>query len=376
MVLLSGPNISGNEWKYVKECLDTEWVSSVGSYVSRFEEMLAEHAGTNHAVATASGTTALHISLILSGIGAGDYVITTNITFIATLNAIKYTGADPILMDIDPGTWQMDLDLLEQFLEEECMLEDDGLVYKKNGRRVKAIMPVHVLGNMCDMGRLSVISDKWQLPVIEDAAEALGSYCRDQHAGSFGRLGCFSFNGNKIVTCGGGGMIVTDDEQLARRAKHLTTQAKADPLEYFHDSIGYNYRLTNVAAAIGVGQMENLEVFLRRKEEVRQFYQSELNGIGDISFQKVDDHIQANWWLFTIKTNSMRPLLSELNSQKLQSRPLWVPMNHLPMFRDDIYYNTNDVSSQVYDKCLSIPCSTNIKDEDLEAVVQVIKRVF
>jgi len=376
MVLLSGPNLGGNELKYVTECIETEWVSSVGSYVSKFEEMLAEQSGSKYGIATSSGTTALHTCLNLHGVTREHYVITTNVTFVATLNSIKYTGASPILIDINEDTWQMDLNLLEKFLEEECAMQGNNLVLKADGKVVKAIMPVHVLGNMCNMEKFMDIVSKYNLIVIEDATESLGSSYNGKHAGTFGSMGCFSFNGNKLITCGGGGMIVTDDEELARRAKHITTQAKSDPKEYFHDEIGYNYRLTNVAAAIGVGQMEQLPQFLKRKEEVKNFYFENLSGVGDIKFQHVQDHVVHNWWLFTIKTSNMRTLLQNLNAEKLQSRPFWVPMNKLPMFKDDLYYNQNDVSGQVYQDCISIPCSTNIKDEEMERVVKVIRESF
>lgn len=376
MVLLSGPNISGNEWKYVKECLDTGWVSSVGSFVDQFEKMAAEFAGTRYAVATSSGTTALHICLILQNIGAGDYVIAPNITFIATCNSIKYTGAEPILMDTDPETWQMDLDLLEKFLAEETEQKEGQTFYKKDGKRIPAIMPVHVLGNMCDMDRLLQLAEKYHLIVIEDSTEALGSYYKSRHAGSFGLLGTFSYNGNKIITTGGGGMIVTNDEALAKKAKHLTTQAKSDSFEYIHDEIGYNYRLVNVAAAMGVAQMEQLPAFIKRKKEIIAFYKNALEGIGDISFQKVMEHVNPNWWMPTIKTEKQRELLKKLNDNKLQSRPFWVPMNQLKMFRDNTYFHVNDCSDFVYKHCLSMPCSTNITDQEMEMVVKTIKSAF
>lgn len=376
MVLLSGPNIGGNEWKYVKECLDTGWVSSVGSFVDQFEKLTAAFAGTKYAVATSSGTTALHTCLILQGIGSGDYVITPNITFIATCNAIKYTGAEPILIDANPDNWQMDLNLLEEFLAGETTLKDGVSVLKTNGKRIAAIMPVHVLGNICDMDRLQELAKKYHLMVIEDSTEALGSYYKGRHAGSFGVLGTFSYNGNKIITTGGGGMIVTNDEALAKRAKHLTTQAKSDSFEYIHDEIGYNYRLVNVAAAMGVAQMEQLPLFLERKKQIIAFYKQELEGIGDISFQQVLDDVNPNWWMPTIRTSKQRELLKLLNENKLQSRPFWVPMNQLNMFRDNIYFHRNNCSDFIYKHCLSIPCSTNITEQELETVANTIKSVF
>lgn len=376
MILLSGPNISGNEWKYVKDCLDTQWVSSVGSYVNKFEQMVAEFAGCKFGVAASNGTSALHISLELLGVKRNDYVIVPNVTFVASLNSIKYTKADPILMDIDPETWQMDLNLLEEFLEKDTYIKGNYLFLKKNNRRIPAIMPVHVLGNMCDMDKLTGIAQKYKLQVVEDATEALGSYYKNKHAGSFGILGCFSFNGNKIITTGGGGVIVTNDENLAKRAKHLTTQAKCDPFEYIHDQIGYNYRLVNVLAAMGVAQMEQLPDFIKRKHEIDAFYKNTLSGTGDISFQKVVPEVNPNYWLFTFKTKKQKELLKILNEKNMQSRPFWVPMNQLKMFKKSLYINRADVSDEVYSSCLSIPCSTNITDHELESITDTIKSCF
>lgn len=376
MILLSGPNISGNEWKYVKDCLDTQWVSSVGSYVNKFEQMVAEFAGCKFGVAASNGTSALHISLELLGVKRNDYVIVPNVTFVASLNSIKYTKADPILMDIDPETWQMNLNLLEEFLEKDTYIKGNYLFLKKNNRRIPAIMPVHVLGNMCDMDKLTGIAQKYKLQVVEDATEALGSYYKNKHAGSFGILGCFSFNGNKIITTGGGGVIVTNDENLAKRAKHLTTQAKCDPFEYIHDQIGYNYRLVNVLAAMGVAQMEQLPDFIKRKHEIDAFYKNTLSGTGDISFQKVVPEVNPNYWLFTFKTKKQKELLKILNEKNMQSRPFWVPMNQLKMFKKSLYINRADVSDEVYSSCLSIPCSTNITDHELESITDTIKSCF
>jgi perosamine synthetase len=373
MTLLSGPNIAGNEWKYVKDCLDTGWVSSVGSYVTKFEQMMAEFVGTKYAVATSCGTTALHISMQIAGVKRRDYVIVPNITFIASVNAIKYTGADPILMDIDPESWQMDLNLLEKFLENDCDLVGGKLILKKNKRRISAIMPVHVLGNMGDMPRLMQISAKYCLKVIEDSTEALGSYWNGRHAGTWGEMNAFSFNGNKIITTGGGGMIVTDDEKCAKMAKHLTTQAKSDPMEYMHDHVGYNYRLVNILAAMGCAQMELLPGFVARKKEIDAFYKQHLGQIEGIKFQKIHENCDPNSWLFTFQHPKMRELLTTLNAVQLQSRPFWVPMNQLVMFKKDIYISNNDRAGAVYSTCLSIPCSTDISDEKLAEVVEVIK---
>ncbi|MEO8412298.1 MAG: LegC family aminotransferase [Ginsengibacter sp.] len=376
MLLLSAPNMGGNELKYITECIETGWVSSVGAYVDKFEKISAEFAGTKYAVATSSGTTALHICLVLLGVNKNDLVIAPNITFIATLNSIKYTGASPALIDVDEKNWQMDLDLLEAFLLNETIQEENVCFHKKTRKRIPVIMPVHVLGNICDMDRLLLLAKQNNLLVVEDSTEALGSYYKGRHAGSFGLLGTFSYNGNKIITTGGGGMIVTNDEAFAKRAKHLTTQAKSDPFEYLHDEIGYNYRLVNVAAAMGVAQMEQLPSFIKRKKEIIQFYKSQLSGVGDIEFQQVSDDVNCNWWMPTIKSSRQRDLLRILNDNKMQSRPLWVPMNQLRMFVNDIYYSKTDGSDFLYKHCLSIPCSTNITNEELLGVSNKIKELF
>ena len=376
MLLLSGPNMAGNELKYVTECITTGWVSSVGAYVDQFEKMSAEFAGAKYAVATSSGTTALHICLVMMGVNSDDYVITPNITFIATCNSIKYTGANPIFIDTDAATWQMDLNLLEEFLTNETEQRNGVCHYKKDGKRIPVIMPVHVLGNMCDMDKLMALARQHNLTVIEDSTEALGSYYKGKHAGSFGLLGTFSYNGNKIITTGGGGMIITDDETLAKKAKHLTTQAKSDAFEYIHDEIGYNYRLVNVAAAIGVAQMEQLPGFIQRKYEIIDLYKKELEGVGDIKFQEVSADVKPNWWLPTIFTAKQKEVLKILNDNKMQSRPFWVPMNQLRMFTENIYYNHTDRSNFVYQHCLSIPCSTYITNNDLKAVAAKIKECF
>jgi len=376
MLLLSGPNIAGNEWKYVKDCLDTGWVSSVGAYVNQFENMVAEFAGCKYGVATSNGTAALQVALQLANVQRDDYVIVPNVTFIASVNSIKYSGANPILIDVDPQTWQMDLNLLEDFLENETGQKNDQCVYLKNDRVIKCIMPVHVLGNVCDMDRLMKLADEYNLAIVEDATESLGSYYKGRHTGGFGLLGCFSFNGNKIITTGGGGVIVTNNEELAKKAKHLTTQAKSDTFEYIHDEVGYNFRLVNVLAAMGVAQMELLPSFIKRKKTIDAMYRKQLGGVGDITFQKVEPLVDPNCWLFTLMTDKQKMVLQILNDHKMQSRPFWVPMNKLRMFQNDVYYTNDDRSDFVYKRCLSIPCSTNITDVEIDAVVEKIKSVY
>lgn len=373
MIPLSVPNIAGNEWKYVKDCLDTGWISSVGAYVTQFEQMVAQFAGAKYGVATVNGTAALHISLILSGVRPDDYVILPNLTFVASANSIKYLGADPILIDADPDYWQMDLDLLEEFLENETDEKNGELIYIQDGRRIAAIMPVHILGNMCDMDRFASIIKKYPLPVVEDATEALGTRYQGKHAGTFSPLGCFSFNGNKIISTGGGGVIVTDDEALAKKAKHITNTAKASVDEYYHDEVGYNYRLVNILAAVGVAQMELLPSFIKRKKEAVAFYKKELTGVADIRFQKESPDVETNGWLFTIQTSHQQKLLDHLNANKILSRRFWMPMNKLPMYRDCPYIQKKDSADLIYNTCLSIPCSTSITDEQLEIVAREVK---
>ncbi|MBL7725334.1 MAG: LegC family aminotransferase [Chitinophagaceae bacterium] len=373
---LSVPNIAGNEWKYVKDCLDTGWISSVGSYVTQFEEMVAGFAGAKYGVAAVNGTAALHISLLLSGVKEDDYVILPNLTFVASANSIKYLGAEPLLIDADPDLWQMDLDLLEEFLENETDEKNGDLIYIKDGRRIGAIMPVHILGNMCDMDRFLSIAKKYPLPIVEDSTEALGTTYKGKSAGTFSPLACFSFNGNKIISTGGGGVIVTDDETLAKHAKHLTTTAKASPDEYYHDEVGYNYRLVNVLAAIGVGQMELLPSFIKRKKECVAFYKKELTGVADIRFQKELTDVETNGWLFTIQTDKQKQLLDHLNANKILSRRFWMPMNKLPMYKGCVYIQRSDNSDYIYNTCLSIPSSTSITNEELAIVVKEIKEAI
>lgn len=384
MIPLSIPHLAGNEWEYVKECIETGWVSSAGSYVTEFENKVAEFAGCKYGVACVNGTSGLHLTMHMHDIKLGDHLIVPNITFIASANAASYTFANPIFVDVDPDTWQMNLDLLEKFLEENTytVVEKEGDNSKTysysllSHKPIKAIMPVHVLGNMCDMERLMKIAERFNLLVIEDASESLGSYYKGKHSGSFGKMSVFSFNGNKIITTGGGGVIVTDDEELATRARHLTTQAKADPDTYYHDEIGFNYRLVNVLAAIGVAQMEQLPDFIERKKYIDAYYRKELYGVGDIKFQKVDKDVDPNCWLFTFSSSKQAEILDKLKEQKIIARPFWMPMNQLPMFKDNQYVSEHDFSRKVHADSLSIPSSVNLTDKELEAVVRVIKSCF
>ncbi len=364
MIPLSIPHLNGNELKYVTECIETGWVSSAGAYVTKFEEMVADFAGSKYGVAAVNGTSGLHLAMHMLGIDRDDFIIVPNITFIASANAAVYTNARPIFIDVDPDTWQMDLDLLEEYLEEN------------KEKRIKAIMPVHVLGNMCDMPRLMQIADKHNIAVIEDASESLGSYWNGQHSGSWGVMNVFSFNGNKIITTGGGGVIVTNHEEHAKRAKHLSTQSKVNPETYFHDEIGFNYRLVNVLAAIGVAQMEQLPEFIKRKKVIDAFYRKELKGVGDIKFQKIPKEVDPNCWLFTFYSKKQSEILAALKENAIIARPFWMPMNQLPMFLDHDYITKQDYSKDIHKNCLSIPSSVNLTEEQLVKVVKTITSCF
>jgi len=380
MIPLSVPKIEGNESKYVLDCLNTGWISSAGSYVNQFEDMVAKYTGAKYGVACMNGTVGLHIAQVLLGITKEDHVIAPNITFIATLNAIKYTGAQPILIDVDINNWQMDLGLLERYLEQNTEFKTTkSSTYcfdTKTNKRVRAIMPVHVLGNIGDMDRLLSISKKYHLDIIEDSTEALGATFKNKHAGTFGKIGVFSFNGNKIISTGGGGVMVTDDHAIAKKARHLTTQAKISAMDYIHDEIGYNYRLVNVLAAIGVAQMETFNATLQSKASMDRFYRKHLNNVGDIKFQQIPDGTHPNGWLFTFRTSKMRQLLTYLNNNGVQARPFWMPMNQLEMFKKDIYITNANVSATVYNTSISIPSSTGITNKQLQTVVEIIKAFY
>lgn len=370
MIPLSVPNLCGNEWKYIKECLDTNWVSSVGSYVDLFEKKVSEFTGAKYAISVVNGTCALHLSLQLAGVKSGDLVIVPNITFVASANSVKHSGADPVFIDVEESTWQMDLDLLEDFLQNRCQSKSGQTFFQE--RSISAIMPVHVLGNLCDMDRLLAIADRFHLAIVEDATEALGSYYRNKHAGTFGLCGCLSFNGNKIITTGGGGMIITNDEAFAKKAKHLSTQAKSNPHEYEHDEIGYNYRLVNLLAAMGVAQMELLPDFLERKKQIAEYYRKHLEDIPGIAFQHVPAQVASNHWLFTVRHPKSKELSAFLNKNEIQSRPLWVPMNRLKMYRNNYFHTESDHSAKLYESCISLPSSTGLSNREIELVTKKI----
>jgi perosamine synthetase len=373
------PEIRGNEWKYVKECLDTNWVSSVGTYVDRFEKMLAERAGTKFAIATVNGTAALHIALLLAGVEAEDEVLVSSLTFIAPVNAIRYVGAWPVFIDAEPKFWQIDPAGVADFLENGCRWDGKSLRNRKTGRRVKAILPVHVLGHPVDLDPILEAAAKYSLPVIEDATEGLGARYRGKSIGGLGHAGCFSFNGNKIITTGGGGMFVTNNSEWAARARYLTTQAKDDPIEYVHNAVGYNYRLTNVPAAMGCAQMEMLDEFVEAKRQIAKRYKESLASIPGITLPEEADWAFSSFWMYTILIDekkssiSSRELLLELGAQKIQARPLWQPMHHSPAHALAGNF-VCPVSDALHAQALSLPCSVGLGASAQDKVISVIAK--
>ncbi|WP_109484775.1 LegC family aminotransferase [Occallatibacter savannae] len=376
-VPLSVPEIKGNEWEYVKECLDTGWVSSVGSYVERFEQMVASQAGTKYAVATVNGTSALHISLLVAGVQPEDEVLVSTLTFIAPVNAIRYAGAWPVFIDAEPNYWQMDPERVAHFLEQECKWGNGELRNRKTGRRVSAIIPVHGLGHPADVEPIIAVARKYGLKVIEDSTEALGAAYRGKSPGSWGDIGTFSFNGNKIITTGGGGMIVTDREDWAKKAKYLTTQAKDDPIEYIHGEVGYNYRLVNVLAAIGCAQMELLESYVAKKRSIAARYARGLADVSGLTLMREAAWAESTYWMYTVLVEpgafgmSSRKLLKALESQKIQTRPLWQPI-HLSPAHKGAQQLSLPVAEHLADHALSLPCSISLSESAQDRVIAAI----
>ena len=334
---LHEPRFLGNEKKYLNECIDSTFVSSVGKFVDRFEDMIAEYTGVKYAVATCNGTSALHISLLISGVESGHEVITQPLTFVATCNAINYCNATPIFVDVDRDTMGMSPVALEAFLKENAIIKDQQCVNKSTGNIIKACVPMHTFGHPCRIDEIQRICKEWHITLVEDAAESLGSFYNNQHTGTFGELGVISFNGNKIITSGGGGCILTNSEELAKKAKHITTTAKEPhKWEYTHDLVGYNYRMPNLNAALIVAQLEQLEGFLRNKRFLAKSYEVFFNG-GNIQFVSEPENSKSNYWLNSIilKDKIQRNLfLDETNSQSVMTRPIWTLMNKLPMFKE------------------------------------------
>lgn len=377
VIPLCVPEIAGNEWAYVKECLDTGWVSSVGAYVNRFEEALAHATGTPHAVAVVNGTAAIHVSLLAAGVEAGDEVLVSTLTFIAPANAIRYLGAHPVFIDAEPAYWQMDAAAVRRFLEHECERRGDALIDRATGRRVKAIVPVDVLGHPVDIEPILELARAYGLAVVEDATESLGTRYHDAPCGSRAAVACLSFNGNKLITTGGGGAVVTADSSIAERIRYLTTQAKDDPVEYVHGAVGFNYRLTNIAAALGVAQLERLEEYVAIKRANAARYAERLRDVPGITLMPEAPYAFATYWLYTILVDeaafgrSSRELLAFLAERNIQARPLWQPMHRSPAHRGE-RFGGGDVADRLCRDALSLPSSIGLTEEQLETVASAV----
>ena len=334
---LHEPKFIGNEKKYLNECIDSTFVSSVGKFVDEFEEKIASYAGVKYAVATSNGTSALHIALILANVKSDDEVITQPLTFVATCNAISYCGAQPVFIDVDRDTMGLSPSALKYFLENHTTVKKQQCINNKTSKVIKACVPMHTFGHPCRIDEIKEICDKYYIFLIEDAAESVGSAYKGKHTGTFGQVGVMSFNGNKIITAGGGGCIVTDDESLAKKAKHLTTTAKVShKWEYAHDVVGYNYRMPNLNAALLVAQLENLDNLISSKRKLANVYETFFNS-NNYVFVKEPMDSKSNYWLNAIILNDKQQrdiFLNESNAQGVMTRPIWTLMSKLPMFKD------------------------------------------
>ena len=370
------PHLAGNEWQYVKQCLDENWVSSVGEFVTRFEREIAAWVGVPHAVATVNGSAALHVALLAAGVQRDDEVLVPALTFVATANAIAYCGAHPVFMDSEERSWGVDAEKVADFLGRECLVKDGRVVNRATGRTVRALLPVHLYGHPCDLDPLVELTRRYPLAVVEDSTEALGAEYRGRRVGVEGLVGVLSFNGNKIITTGGGGMVLTREARVAERVRRLTSQARGSALEFEHDEIGFNYRLVNVLAALGVAQLEQLPAFIEAKRATADDYRHALAGRRGVSVFREASWARSTYWMTSILLDErvcpdVRALVRELNADGIGARPLWRPLNLQPAFRDAQAYRL-EVAERLYARGLSLPCSVGITAEERQAVVEAL----
>ncbi len=372
---LSIPCTGERERQYLNECIETNWVSTVGPFVDRFEDELKKQTGAAHAVAVASGTAALHTALLCAGLEPEDEVVVSTLSFIASANAIRYTRAFPAFIDAESTYWQIDPALVEDFLAHQCTARDGRLFNKQTGRRIGALMPVHILGHPADLDPLLALARKYNLPLVEDAAEAVGTQYKGQPVGHHGDVVCFSFNGNKLVTAGGGGAVLTDDEALAHRARYLTTTAKDGALEFIHNEVGYNYRLTNLQAAVACAQLERLEEFIRIRREHAAHYRELLQDTPLELFSESPDAV-STFWLSAVKCadGSALQICRELKAAGIEARPLWQPL-HLSPAHHGSYAMTNGVSERLTGSVVCLPSSSNLTAADREYVAMHLRRI-
>lgn len=379
MISLAIPNLTGNEKKYLDNCIDTTFVSSVGQYVTEFEKMVAEATGSSVAVATSAGTTAIHAALTAVGVKHDDLVIVPTFTFIASANAVRHCGADPWLMDVSEEDWCLDPDLVQAEIEKCCEWRADGRLYhKERGQRIAALMPVYTLGNVPDMDKFRAIADEYKMPLIVDAACAIGATYKGKPLGQLADLSTLSFNGNKTITCGGGGAVVGTDEKLLAHVRHLTTTARVWP-DYDFDEVGFNYRMTNIQAAVGVAQMERLQSFIERKRFVRKYYEENLADWANkqnISFFPTTNG--SSCWFSGIvlptgnKLEEAKKLCAEFKEKGIEARSFWKPV-HLQKPYADCPKSEVDVAEGLWQRIVTLPCSTGIMDKDLGVVVEKCK---
>jgi len=381
---LSVPNLKGNELAYVTKAVQTEWVSTGGPYVNDFERVVAEYVHAPGAVSCQNGTSGIHMALLLAGVTAADEVLVPTLTFIAAVNPVRYIGAEPVFMDCD-DTLCMDADKLESFCTTQCSMQDGKLIDNVTGKHIKALIVVHVFGNLANLERILEIAGTFNIRVIEDATEAIGTYYLDglytgHHAGTLGFMGIYSFNGNKIITTGGGGMMVSNDTKLLRHAKHITTQAKSDNVNFLHDEVGYNYRMTNLQAALGLAQMEQLEAFISKKQENYQYYKECLAEIPKLRLLPFRSDIRSNHWFYSIYLEDDFPVsrdqvITGFSNLNIQTRPIWgliheqIPYKGFRAFQIEkaIDYQRHIVN---------VPCSTNLTKLNIDYVVEYIYRMI
>ncbi|WP_379970595.1 LegC family aminotransferase [Ectobacillus sp. sgz5001026] len=378
---LSVPNLKGKELEYVTHAVETEWVSTGGPYVNDFETKVAEYVKAKGAVSCQNGTAGLHTALMLCGVTKEDEVIVPTLTFIAAVNPVKYIGAEPVFMDCDDSL-TLDADKLLEFCQTECNFIDGRLINNKTKKHIKVVLVVHVFGNMADMEKIMLVAEQYNLKVVEDATEAIGTYYTEgkykgKFAGTIGKVGVYSFNGNKIITTGGGGMIVSNDEDLLKGAKHLTTQAKSDELYYTHDEIGYNYRMTNLQAALGLAQLEQLEDFIKVKEENYNLYKENIQGIPGLSILDFKDDIRTNYWFYALICSdeyllNRDEIIKYLSSKSIQSRPIWGLISEQKPYLGCQSYKI-EKAKYYLERIVNIPCSTNLTKEDVLLVVEFLK---
>lgn len=362
-VPLAVPKFIGNEKKYLNECIDTTFVSSVGKFVDRFEEDMARYTGAKKAVVCVSGTNALHMALMLVGVERDDEVLTQALTFIATCNALSYIGAHPVFLDVDVATMGLSPDAVKEWLAKNAEIRNGQCYNKRTGRRVKACVPMHTFGHPVRIEELVAVCDEWHIELVEDAAESIGSLYKGKHTGTFGKIGALSFNGNKTITTGGGGMLLFNDEELGAYAKHLTTQAKIPHRwEFRHDHIGYNYRMPNINAALGCAQLEHIEEYVEDKRATAAAYRDYFSRMDGIEFFVEPDNTRSNYWLNAVllpNREEQQAFLQYTNDNGVMTRPIWELMNRLPMFEN---CETDHLSNtQMFaDRVVNIPSSVRL----------------